>query len=213
MCRESTTWAIGSWRADVVQALLGERGALAVLEAGDVGKEELEKERAARGEAIGHPLEAAHLVFLGEEGEEGVEGHEHQLEAPLDFEPAEVAEGHGYVLAARLLPQLRHHRWGAVDAVDFEAALDQGEGQAPRADAELEDRGARSLPREAVCSTIRRTLRRGARRRFRDRTLTCSAPGSRGLSGGRGACISAARCRRHAARRGDEANPIPGLQP
>jgi hypothetical protein len=73
---------------------------LVPIPAGHIRHEHLYHERAPFiPKAPGHVLEAAHLLFLGEQGEKGVENNVHEGEFFFDVQFGEVPDGHGYVLA------------------------------------------------------------------------------------------------------------------
>ena len=106
----------------------------------EVGDEGLDQEHAALGEMGGRVREAAHLGLLAGQAEEGVEGDEDERERALDRHVGEVAHRHRDAVAAGLLPELRDHRLGGVDAVHLEAPLGEREREPAGADRELEHR-------------------------------------------------------------------------
>ena len=69
--------------------------ALVPVEPGEVGDERLDQEHAALGEMRSGVREAPHLVLLGEQAEEGVEGDEDEREDAFDRHVGEVAHRHG----------------------------------------------------------------------------------------------------------------------
>src|SRR5215208_3759628 len=72
-------------------------------------------------------LEAAHLLFLGEQGEEGVEDYVYQREPLLQADLREVGDAHGDLPTTGFGTQLVDHGLRGVDAVDFDPLLCQGE--------------------------------------------------------------------------------------
>lgn len=130
----------GGGKDDAVQIHpLGHR-VLAQREPSRVRDERLDDEGADNGQVSGHAGEAPHLVLLGEQREERVEHHEDEAVGALDVHVGEVTDADRDAVASWLGPQLGHHGLGRVDAVHLETPLEEGEGNAPGADPELEHR-------------------------------------------------------------------------
>ncbi len=83
-----------------------ETDSLPALETRRVGQESLDDEQAASGQMAVDVTEAAELLFLGEESEEGAEGDKDEGELAFHIsELRHVAHRDGYAIAARLGPQ------------------------------------------------------------------------------------------------------------
>ena len=79
--------------------------------------------------------EAAHLFVLREKSEECIEDDEDEGVALGDPNVCEIAHGDGDCGTPWFGPQLRDHRLGNVDAVDFNPAFRQWQGHPSGADA------------------------------------------------------------------------------
>ena len=105
----------------------------------------LDDEDAVVGQVLGHVVEAADLVVLGEQVEEGVEHDVDQPVATGDGDRGEVTDGDIELVAAGLGPEAVDHRRRQVDAVDPYAGGGQGQADPPGANGQFEDR---SVPGE-----------------------------------------------------------------
>ncbi len=106
------------------------------------GHEGLDHEGAARAQPPGHIFHAAPLRRGRGQVEQGVVRSQDHGEAAGygDAHVGEVAQRHRDGVTSRLGPEALDHGRGGVDAVHLEAGCRQRQGQATRADPELEDR-------------------------------------------------------------------------
>ena len=111
---------------------------LAPVEAGKIRDERLDDEDAAVGKDAGDVREAPHLVLLGEKPEQRVEDEIDERVRAIHADVREVAHRHADPVAARLRAEPRDHRFGRVDAVHLEPALEERQRDPARTDGELE---------------------------------------------------------------------------
>ena len=123
---------------DPVAAEKGRGSPLTPVESGRVRHEDLDHEGPVGAEVVGDCLEAVHLRVLRHEDEEGVEGDEDELKGPLGRYAREVSDGDRDVVASRFGSQLGRHCLRGIDAVDVDAAREEGQRHPSRTDAQLE---------------------------------------------------------------------------
>lgn len=149
--RERTTWlssrrwATGSWRptsrVTPVHPDAPRVDVLVVPEAGqEGGHERFDHEDAVGRQVRGDVREAAHLLLLRQQVEQGVEHEVDQAVGARDRHVGEVAQRDGEPLPARLRPQPGDHGRREVDAVDPDAAGRERQRDAPRSHRKLQRR-------------------------------------------------------------------------
>jgi hypothetical protein len=129
-------------QADAVRLHAGSRDTLTSVIPEEIGDKCFKHKDAVVSEMLCDSDKTAHLVVLGEQPKKGVEDHQDQPKATLDSHVSEIPDSHGDVLPAGLCTQLGDHPWGRIDAVHLEPTLGQRQGNASRANPQLQDRPA-----------------------------------------------------------------------
>ena len=112
--------------------------------AGHIGDKSLDDEDARRRKLLGGTGEASKLLFLGEQGEEGIEDDIDQGEFLGVVRLGETADLDQDILPAGFGVQFGDHSWGSVDTADGYAAGVQRKSDSSGADAQLQSLPARS---------------------------------------------------------------------
>ena len=119
------------------------------------GHEGLDDEGAAVGQARGDVREAAQLILLSQEGEQGVEHHIDERIPAGNADVREISHRDGDPIAALLRPELRDHGLGRVDPMHLDTSGRQRQGHATRPDPKLQSGSFAGQPSQEFNSRLR----------------------------------------------------------